>query len=411
VKTVMRASVLGVAATLVLVAAGTAAGTTYTISPDGLGDFPTIQAAINAASDDDIIVLTDGTFTGDGNRDIQVPSRPISIRSQSGDYMRCVIDCEGSARAEHRGFRFGPEVGTGDAMPTEIGIINGYTTSDGAGIQVMGAGCNPKIRSCAVAMCTAAGSGIRGGGIYVGDGADPDFHFCLVSQNTADYGGGVAIVNSGCLVWDSEISDNTATNTGGGVYIQSTESIVFNYSDIVSNTSPRAGGVRMLGANTSFFNDNISRNEATNGHSGGIWLQGGSLSKCTIVENSSATGGGGVHCEDGSGNISYSIIAFTEGGYGVGATTGNAPNVNCCDVFENAAGNYDAVVGDQTGINNNFSLDPELCDRDNADYRLFDTSPCLAANNPCSNLVGGFGQGCDSPVEDTSWGVLKAMWR
>lgn len=40
---------------------------TYTISPDGSGDFPTIQAAIDTASAGDIIELTDGTSTGEGN--------------------------------------------------------------------------------------------------------------------------------------------------------------------------------------------------------------------------------------------------------------------------------------------------------------------------------------------------------
>ena len=167
----------------------------------------------------------------------------------------------------------------------------------------------------------------------------------------------------------------------------------------------------MLGAGTSFFNNNISRNEATGGHSGGVWLQGGVLSTCTIVENSATEGGGGVHCEAGSGSIYRSIIAFTEGGYGVGATTGNAPTLICCDVFGNAGGNYDAVVGDQTGSNDNFSADPEFCDIDFADYQLFDTSPCLATNSPCEQLVGWFDQGCDSPVEEMSWGRVKGLWR
>jgi len=408
-STAMRSSALGAAVALVLVLAGAASADTYVVQPDGLGDYPTIQAAVNAAFDGDIIELADGTFTGEGNRDIQVPSRPITIQSQSGNYEDCIIDCEGSARAEHRGFRFGPEVGTGDVMLKGIGIINGYTTTNGGGIQIYG--CEPEIRNCAIAQCTVVGSPLKGGGIYIGDGADPDFYFCLVSQNTAYYGGGVAIVNSGCLFWSSEIGDNTATSTGGGVYIQSTETIVFNYSDIVSNTSPRAGGVRMLGASTSFFNDNISRNEATNGHSGGVWLQGGVLNTCTIVENSATVGGGGVHCEAGSGSIYRSIIAFTEGGYGVAATSGNAPTLSCCDVFGNAGGNYDSVVGDQTGLNHNFSLDPEFCDWDDADYRLFDTSPCLEAYSPCTQSVGRWGLGCDSPVERTSWGMLKALYR
>ena len=57
------------------------------------------------------------------------------------------------------------------------------------------------------------------------------------------------------------------------------------------------------------------------------------------------------------------------------------------------------------------SLDPELCGIEMADYRLFDTSPCTETNSPCAWLVGGFNIGCDSPVEETSWGRVKALYR
>ena len=40
-----------------LICAACAAATTYTVNPDGSGDFPTIQAGITAASDGDIIEL------------------------------------------------------------------------------------------------------------------------------------------------------------------------------------------------------------------------------------------------------------------------------------------------------------------------------------------------------------------
>ena len=110
--TATRVSVFGVAAVLVLLAAGTAAGDIYVVSP---GVHPTIQEAVDVAGDGDTILLTDGTFTGEGNRDIVVPAKAIAIWSQSGDFMNCIIDCEGSARAEHRAFHFTTAGGTGDA--------------------------------------------------------------------------------------------------------------------------------------------------------------------------------------------------------------------------------------------------------------------------------------------------------
>jgi len=380
------------------------------LDPDGTGDYPTIQAAINAAFDGDIIELTDGTFEGEGNRDIQVPARPIAILSQSNDYEACIIDCGGSAREEHRGFRFGPEVGTGDATMEGIGIINGYTTANGGGILIEGA--SPTIARCAVAMCTADGGTTRGGGVYVGDGGDPDVSWCMVSENTAGYGGGIAINNAAGTFHNCDITDNLGTSIAGGVDIAASGYVQFGYCEIVDNSAPRAGGVRMTGITPYLQYCNVSRNEATSGYAGGIWLQGGYVNCCTIVENSATTGGGGVYCQAGTGALSECLIAFTEDGFGVGAMSGgDAPSLECCDVYGNVDGNYDHVVGDQTGDNDNISVDPELCCIDIADYRLFDTSPCVMANSPCSVQIGAFGEGCDSPVEAISWGRVKALWR
>jgi hypothetical protein len=98
---------------LLLVLSTPALATTYLVRPDGTGDFPTIQTAIHVAFPGDIIELADGTFTGDGNRDIDFLGKPITVRSQSGDRDACIIDCQGSFEEYHRGFLFiageGPE--------------------------------------------------------------------------------------------------------------------------------------------------------------------------------------------------------------------------------------------------------------------------------------------------------------
>jgi hypothetical protein len=141
-------------------------------------------------------------------------------------------------------------------------------------------------------------------------------------------------------------------------------------------------------------------------------MQAGWLWHCTLVENSAVEGGGGVNCHAGTGVIEYCIIAFTESGYGVGATDGYEPTVTCCDVYGNAGGNYEPTIGDQTGSDGNFSLDPELCGIEEENYELYDTSPCLPGNHGCGmTLIGAYEQGCESPVEATSWGSIKAMWR
>ena len=80
--------------------------TTYVVRPDGTGDFPNIQAAVVAAESGDSVELTDGTFSGAGNRDIDYLGKAITIGSQSGNPEACIINCEGGAAEPHRGFLF-----------------------------------------------------------------------------------------------------------------------------------------------------------------------------------------------------------------------------------------------------------------------------------------------------------------
>ncbi|MCK4305987.1 MAG: hypothetical protein KAY24_17240, partial [Candidatus Eisenbacteria sp.] len=98
----MRSFVLAVCCG-VLLGAEVAVAETYTVQPDGAGDYPTIQAAIDAVVDGDVIELTDGNFYGDGNRDLDYLGKAITVRSQSGIQLGSIIDCEGSEVEPHRG--------------------------------------------------------------------------------------------------------------------------------------------------------------------------------------------------------------------------------------------------------------------------------------------------------------------
>jgi len=43
---------------------------TIFVDSNGMGDYPTIQDAVDAAQTGDVVVLRPGIYTGDGNRDI-----------------------------------------------------------------------------------------------------------------------------------------------------------------------------------------------------------------------------------------------------------------------------------------------------------------------------------------------------
>ncbi len=79
---------------------------TWVVHPDGTGEAPTIQAAIDSFEWQDVIELVDGVYTGPGNRDLTNNEKSIVIISQSGNPTSCVIDCEGTAADPHWGMVF-----------------------------------------------------------------------------------------------------------------------------------------------------------------------------------------------------------------------------------------------------------------------------------------------------------------
>ena len=73
----------------------------WVVHPDGSGDAPTIQAAIDSIQSEGVVELADGVFTGFGNRDLNNMEKAIVVRSISGDPAACIIDCDGSPTDPH----------------------------------------------------------------------------------------------------------------------------------------------------------------------------------------------------------------------------------------------------------------------------------------------------------------------
>ncbi len=94
------------ALSIALLAPAAGGARVWVVAPDGLGDAPTIAAAIDSMSGGDVIELLDGTFTGPGNRDMNNQEKAVVIRSRNGDPAACVIDCEGTPDDPHHGIRF-----------------------------------------------------------------------------------------------------------------------------------------------------------------------------------------------------------------------------------------------------------------------------------------------------------------
>jgi hypothetical protein len=139
------------------------------------GDYPTIQAAIDDANDGDIVLVAPGTYTGDGNRDIDFRGKAITVKSEASPRM-CIIDSQGSRDRYHRGFFFQREEGP-DSIIEGFTITAGYTKDGGAGIQCERS--SPNIRACIV-----VGNRARNGGVGIRlIASDSLVENCLVTGN------------------------------------------------------------------------------------------------------------------------------------------------------------------------------------------------------------------------------------
>ena len=100
-----------------------ATGEIIYVDDDGSADFDTIQAVIDDANDGDTVLVAAGTYTGDGNRDIDFAGKAITVKSENGP-QTCIIDCQGSEDDPHRGFYFhsGEEANS---------VIEGFTITGG----------------------------------------------------------------------------------------------------------------------------------------------------------------------------------------------------------------------------------------------------------------------------------------
>ena len=78
-------------------------------------------------------------------------------------------------------------------------------------------------------------------------------------------------------------------------------------------------------------------------------------------------------------------------------------------LFGNAGG--DAPECDHNEI---IYADPLFCDDEADDYTLCDNSAAVSYNNIWHEQIGAYGSGCaecESPVEVTTWGTVKALFR
>lgn len=387
---------------------------THLVKPDGTGDFATIQDAIDAASDNDIVELEAGVFTGPGNRDIDYLGKSVTVRSGSGDAEACIIDCNGTEAEPHRGFHFHTdesEEARLECITVRNGVMSGAV---GGAIRIHGA--SPTIIGCVF----QDNSAWAGGAVSIDGLATPLFEGCVFEGNSADSGGGLAhlwgYTGTGATIVGSVFRNNHARG-GGALSCSDRGTITLDSSLLVENSAEEFGGAISLVASRIAVSYCIFwENNATQG-AGAIfsgWGSGTTIDHCTFVGNQSRMGSVILTDWDCSVILSKSILAFNRGS--VVIECGEAVfslTITCCDLFGNPFGNWWGCIEDGEGVAGNMEEDPLFCDQENGDFGLRDGSPCSPDGSPECGLVGAKSVGCETSVLDQilTWGRIKAGYR
>ena len=235
---------------------------TWTVDDDGPADFNNIQAAVDAASDGDEILVMPGTYTGTGNRVVDLnlgnSGQSLTLRSTKGPFAT-IIDGQNN--------RGGLLCRTDGDL-----VIDGFTITrcfdqDGAGMSNM---------------------------------SSAEVLNCIFSDNVAEDDGGA--VRNGTWQGNNEFWLPTFTNC----------SFVDNSTGMWGGAMKSGGPITVTLVNCTF--ENNSANVQTTWASGGAIANASNnmiIEGCTIQNNFAIVTGGGIYKSETSGgytNISNTVI-------------------------------------------------------------------------------------------------------
>jgi hypothetical protein len=325
-------------------------------------EFPTIQAGINAAAVGDTVLVSPGTYTGDGNRDIDFDGKDVVLIGEEGPE-NTILNAEGTESSPHRVFEFGASAG----LVTSAARIDGFTITGGR--TVGSGGSNPGAGILVIGSPTISRCIIRGN--WSGDGGPVEPSKAEASQRGCGFGGGIAIENySPMRIEDCFIESNGADCEGGAVMVFHSTDLVFERCVIADN---RGKGVWIAGGSCALVNCTLANSPGYSENGWDLFVGYAPGTAVRLDRTIVGTGCGGVYVNSGDSIEITCSLVDTAGIAGEGLISVSGPTVFANPLF---CGSNDCSVwpiGDP------------------GDYRVQAGSVALPENNPCGVLIGALG--------------------
>ncbi|MFH1422621.1 MAG: right-handed parallel beta-helix repeat-containing protein [Planctomycetota bacterium] len=260
--------------------------------------YPTIQSAIDASVDGQVVLVANGTFTGQGNTNLDFYGKAITVRAENGAE-NCIIDCQNTD--DVRGFNF--HSGETGASVVDGFTIRGGNVWNGNGGAVLCTGASPVITNCTLEDNSAP----YGGGIYCGSCPNMEITNCTIRGNSVGIGdgGGILSTDSSITISNCTIENNVSdSGFGAGIGCESNSTVHVENCTIQNNTGFTGGGISLDNSSITILDSTISDNTGLNGS--GIYCQENSeftVINCEISGNAAELNGGGLYSIYSSGTI------------------------------------------------------------------------------------------------------------
>ena len=396
------------------------------------GDYRSIQAAIEAATNGDEIVVEPGLYY----EQIDFLGKDIVLRSADPEDPEIVAETiiDGRRRGSVVTFQNGE---SNDAVLKGFTIAGGTGTRDtlihdyqgeeyieesyfGGGIYISGSS-SPTITLNTIEDNEIEHDKSAGGGIAVLDYSMPRIINNTIKGNASFNGGGIYTWKGSPVIEENELHDNDARSYGGGMFIDFESSpgirnnnfydnrctsggaiAVFFADPVISGNTMNnnrsiwyGGGIALFDASPIIENNDISSNTAKN-HGGGLSLAEGSnpeIINNTITKNYTEESGGGMAILEGSepnvvdNIISENVVLFGGGGIYIRESSPTIDGNSIVDNIVQQDGGGMAIIRESSPLVVNNTIDENSAGRLGGGLAVGEDSTPVFQDNTISNNV------------------------